>query len=147
MAKTKLLSLEQMEPIARDATRNALSAYSAPAGEWRSKWVLGRIETDSEGIFEIYIPGARPIDAEVISCAKVDRVTGAVSVEVFLDDRVPSGSPRGRSGGRMMRAVIPDVRLQPWLDLFSEWDATSRCASSVWCLPHESYAGLKRRIQ
>lgn len=75
-----------MEPIAKDATRRALSQYREPSAEEQSKWTLGKFETESEGIFEIYIPSDQPLDAKVISRAVVDRITGDVHVQVFLDE-------------------------------------------------------------
>lgn len=84
--KKKLLTLEQMEPIARDATREALKEYPPPPAEERAKWSVSKIEGDFEGIFEIYIPDEiSSVDVQLISCARVNRETGAVSVEIFLD--------------------------------------------------------------
>lgn len=83
--KGKLLTLDAMEPIAREATRHALSNYSEPSSQEREEWALGKFETASEGVFEIYIPSERPLDAKVISRARVDRATGKVNVEVFLE--------------------------------------------------------------
>jgi hypothetical protein len=83
--KSKLLSLDEMEPIAKEATRRALSEYPEPPKEDQARWTLGKFEAETEGVFEIYIPSARPLDAKVISRARVDRRTGKVSVEVFLD--------------------------------------------------------------
>lgn len=74
-----------MEPTAREATRRALSEYPEPSKEEQARWTLGKFETETEGVFEIYIPSERPLDAKVISCARVDRRTGEVIVEVFLD--------------------------------------------------------------
>lgn len=82
--KKNLLSLKQMESIAREATAKALGEYPEPAKEKQAQWVLGRYETEDEGIFEIYIPHEIPSNAEVISRARVDRRTGAVTVDVFL---------------------------------------------------------------
>ncbi|QDH70175.1 hypothetical protein [Marilutibacter alkalisoli] len=83
--KKKLLSLDEMEPIAKEATRRALSEYPEPSKEDQANWTLGKFEAESEGLFEIYIPSEQPLDAKVISRARVDRRTGAVSVEVFLE--------------------------------------------------------------
>lgn len=77
--------MDEMEPIAREVTRRALSEYPEPSKEEQAHWTLGKFETETEGVFEIYIPSERPLDAKVISCARVDRRTGEVSVEVFLD--------------------------------------------------------------
>lgn len=85
VVKKKLLSLKEMEPLAKEATRSALSSYPEPPKEEQDQWALGQFETDEEGIFEIYIPHERSQDAKVISCARVNRRTGEVSVEVFLE--------------------------------------------------------------
>lgn len=74
-----------MEPIAKEATRLALSKYPEPSREDHASWTLGKFEAESEGIFEIYIPSEESLKARVVSRAKVDRRTGEVSVEVFLD--------------------------------------------------------------
>lgn len=86
MVVNKLLSLDAMEPIAREATRRALSEFPEPPKEDHTNWTLGKFETEAEGVFEIYIPSERPLDAKVISRTRVNRRTGEViSVEVFLD--------------------------------------------------------------
>ena len=85
VVKRKLLSLKDMESIARNATRDALSAYPEPPKEEQSHWVLRKFEDGEFGHFEIYIPGERPEDAEVVSLTRVHRHTGEVSVEVFLE--------------------------------------------------------------
>ena len=87
VSKRKPLSIDEMEPIAKDATRSALSGYEAPSEEVQATWRLGKIETENEGIFEIYIPAERPKEATVVSRARVDRWTGAVRVEVYLESR------------------------------------------------------------
>ncbi|TWC23380.1 hypothetical protein FBY06_104289 [Pseudomonas sp. SJZ085] len=84
MVTKKLMSLDEMEPIAKEATRLALSEYPEPSKEDQSNWTLGKFETEGEGVFEIYIPSEQPLNAKVISRARVDRKTGAVNVEVFL---------------------------------------------------------------
>ncbi len=84
-AKNKLLLLDEMEPIAREATRQALNRFPEPSKEDQSSWTLGKFETETEGVFEIYIPSERPLNTKVISCARVNRRTGEVRVEVFLD--------------------------------------------------------------
>lgn len=77
--------MDEMEPIAREATRRALSYFPEPSKEEQANWTLGKFETDTEGVFEIYIPSERPSNAKVISCARVDRRKGEVSIEVFPD--------------------------------------------------------------
>ena len=90
--KSKKLSMRQMEEFAKKATWNALASYPAPPKNEQEKWVLGKYETDMEGIFEIYIPAEKVEDATIISCAKVNRTTGAVTVEVFLSQINQDGS-------------------------------------------------------
>ncbi len=80
----RLLKLSDMEPIAKAATYAALMRYLPPSDENKKRLTLGKVITDAEGVFELYIPADRPQDAKVISCAKVDRLTGKVEVEVFL---------------------------------------------------------------
>ncbi|WP_143133376.1 hypothetical protein [Pseudoduganella namucuonensis] len=80
----KLLGLSEMEAIAKNATFAALAGYVPPSNEEKAVMTLGKVVTDTEGIFELYIPSERPQDAKVISCAKVSRMTGEVRVEVFL---------------------------------------------------------------
>ena len=79
----RLMRVSEMEPIAREATRKALAGREQP--EHLENLTLGSRLTDAEGLFELYIAGKRPIDARVISRAVVNRETGHVNVEVFLD--------------------------------------------------------------
>ncbi|WP_162596652.1 hypothetical protein [Thiofilum flexile] len=72
-----------MEAIARPSTRNALLGYERPVGDLKYL-TLGSMLTETHGIYEVYIAGERPEDAEVISQTTVDRITGEVRVEVFL---------------------------------------------------------------
>jgi hypothetical protein len=83
--KKELLRLDEMEPIAREATRWALSEYAKPPVAEQGAWTLGSFDTEVEGLFEIYIPSGQPLDAKVISRARVNRHTGEASVEVFLE--------------------------------------------------------------
>ena len=88
MVVRKLLRLDEMEPIAREATRRALNEYQEPPKSEQADWTLGRFETETEGVFEIYIPSEKPLDAKIISCARVDRRTGEVTVTIFLDKKL-----------------------------------------------------------
>lgn len=76
-------SLVELEKIARQATRDALSAYKIP-DKIREELILGIFFDGNERIFELYVPGKKPADAIVVSRAKVDAVTGKVNVDVFL---------------------------------------------------------------
>ncbi|MGX9720040.1 hypothetical protein [Stenotrophomonas acidaminiphila] len=85
MNKERLLTLKEMEVIAKKATHDALMSYPRLEGSDSENLTLGTQLADEEGIFELYIAGERPLDAKVISCTRVDRRTGEVSVEVFID--------------------------------------------------------------
>jgi hypothetical protein len=73
--------LDQLQEIARVATRKALEGYVLPEN-WRPHITLGaRLEGD-ERVFELYIAGERPQDAIVIATATVHRKTLNVQVTV-----------------------------------------------------------------
>lgn len=78
-----MLKLAEMEAIAKDATKDALRPY-AMSEEQRALLTLGKDINATEGVFELYIPGARAADAKMVTRAVVDRVTGKVEVKVFL---------------------------------------------------------------
>lgn len=85
--KKDKLGFAEMEAIAKEATRAALVDY-LPLTEAEAKdLTLGSGISDTEGVFELYIAKDKPQDAKVISCAKVNRMTGDVQVEVFLPPR------------------------------------------------------------
>lgn len=86
MVATKKSKLEfaAMEAIAKEATRAALVDYVPLTEEDAKHLTLGSGISDTEGVFELYIAKDKPQDAKVISCAKVNRLTGDVQVEVFL---------------------------------------------------------------
>jgi hypothetical protein len=81
------LSLSQMEPIARDATRTALMRCRPLTDAESASLTLGSGIEGDEGVFELYLPATRPQDAKVISRAIVSRHTGAVHVEVFIEPK------------------------------------------------------------
>jgi len=84
VTRPELLGLSEMEPIAKNATFAALVDYVPPSNEEKAAMTLGRVLTDTEGVFELYVPSDRPQGAKVLSCAKVNRLTGEVKVDVFL---------------------------------------------------------------
>jgi len=79
------LKLDEMQEIARKATREALIPCRRLTAEEDAKLTLGSGIENDEGVFELYIAAERPQDAHVISRATVDRYTGDVRVEVFLE--------------------------------------------------------------
>lgn len=92
--ENKMLNLKEMEEIAKKATRDALQGHRKPDDDMRDL-TLGTEITNEEGIFELYFAAERPQDAKVISCARVDRHTGAVSVEVFLEKLADHAETQG----------------------------------------------------
>lgn len=84
VTKGKLLKLADMEVIAKEATYAALTRYVPPSDEDKRQLTLGKMLTDEDGVFELYLPADKPQDAKVISRATVNRKTGQVTVEVFL---------------------------------------------------------------
>jgi hypothetical protein len=78
-----VLNDEKMERIAQKATNKKLQGYDVNDDMW-AKIVLGKRVSNNKGVFELFIPGQRPVDAKVISRATVARESGSVNVEVFL---------------------------------------------------------------
>lgn len=81
------MTVDELEPIARDATRDALVGYSAALAEYRNSpnLTLGTQVEDEALTFELYVAGERPTDAIVLASARVSRTTGEVlGVEVHL---------------------------------------------------------------
>ena len=81
------MPLKEMEPIARDATRNALQGKNIPETDWE-KVTLGQGFEGDFGVFELYVPGKTPGDARIISRATVHRITGEVKVEVYISSPI-----------------------------------------------------------
>ncbi|AFY38604.1 hypothetical protein Lepto7376_2317 [[Leptolyngbya] sp. PCC 7376] len=73
--------LDELQEIARIATRKALEDYEFPE-TWQDSLVLGVFFEDNARIFELYIPRERPEEAIVISSARVNCQTKAVSVTI-----------------------------------------------------------------
>ena len=92
MVGKNILSLDEMQEIARLATRKALKGYSRPNFSFENL-VLGIYHDKECGKFELYIAGERPEDAIVISEATVNRKTGEVSVKVFLPKKPEVSNP------------------------------------------------------
>lgn len=89
--KIRKLDVKKMEPIAKEATRNALKNYIWPLGRDDDLTLGIRLE-DEYGIFELYFSGERPEDAIVLTEARVNRITGEVSVKVFLPKKPEAGN-------------------------------------------------------
>ncbi len=83
--KSKLLNLRQMEPLARAATKKALSDYRSDPRLHDEKLSLISIIDDEYGVFKLILTAERPQEAKILTCAKVNRATGEVDVDILLD--------------------------------------------------------------
>ncbi|MFP5393837.1 MAG: hypothetical protein ACLGI6_20195 [Gammaproteobacteria bacterium] len=72
--------LDELQEIARVATRAALEAYEPMPEEWTKNLTLGTFFEGDERIFELYIAAEKPVDAVVISTARVNRKSREVVV-------------------------------------------------------------------
>jgi hypothetical protein len=80
MKSERRLTLKQMEPIARQATLTKITNSEMNLTEEdKSNLVLCEYINNQFGIFQLIIPGERPIDAKIISRAYVDRITGELT--------------------------------------------------------------------
>ena len=74
--------LNELEEIARIATRKALEDYEPVPDEWADDLVLTTIFEGDDRIFVMYVPGERREDAIVISSTRVNRKSRAVEVSI-----------------------------------------------------------------
>ena len=74
--------LDELQEIARIATRSELERFDPIPDAWRASLTLGTFFDGDDRIFELYVAGARPADAIVLTSARVNRKTKAVSVKV-----------------------------------------------------------------
>ena len=74
--------LDELEEIARLATRKELESYERLPSEWEENLTLGIFFDGDERIFELYVAKERPADGIVISTARVNRKTRSVTVIV-----------------------------------------------------------------
>ncbi len=77
-------SVDELRDIARSATRTALSGHKMPA-DIRDNVVLGEFMEGDFRIFQLYVPGLRPEDGQVVSRVAINTVTGEPgAVSVYL---------------------------------------------------------------
>lgn len=74
--------LDELQEIARIATRAALEEYERIPAEWEKNLTLGTFFDGDDRIFELYVAGERPSDAVVVSSARVSSKTKSVSVVI-----------------------------------------------------------------
>jgi hypothetical protein len=86
------LTLDQTEPIAKAATRAALEGARQLTDAEKERLTLGTLIEDDAYVWELYLAGERPEDAVMICQARVDRLTGGVTVQVFDEWRKPASS-------------------------------------------------------
>ncbi|HEY0845605.1 MAG TPA: hypothetical protein VGE12_09560 [Noviherbaspirillum sp.] len=74
--------LDELQELARVATREALEAYEPLPDEWKEHLTLGTFFEGDDRIFELYVAAEQPANAVVISSARINRKTRSVSVTV-----------------------------------------------------------------
>lgn len=74
--------LDELEEVARVATRAELTRYEPIPEAWARELTLGTFFEGEDRLFKLYVPGLRPSDAIVLTSARVNRVTRAVQVTV-----------------------------------------------------------------
>ena len=74
--------LDELQEIARVATRTALEGYEPMPEEWGKNLTLGTFFEGDYRIFELYIAAEKPADAVVISTARVNRKSRNVVVTI-----------------------------------------------------------------
>jgi hypothetical protein len=79
---TGLNELDELQEIARVATRTALEGYEPMPEEWKKNLTLETSFEGDERIFELYIAAEKPSDALVISTARVNRKSKEVVVTI-----------------------------------------------------------------
>lgn len=74
--------LDELQELARVATRAELERFQPIPEEWKSALTLGTFFDGDDRIFELYVTRDRPADAIVLTSARVNRNTKVVSVKV-----------------------------------------------------------------
>jgi len=82
MGRKQPKELDELREIARLATRKALEDYDPMPKEWEENLTLGTFFDGDDRIFELYIAAERPVDAIVISSARVNRKDRSVQVVI-----------------------------------------------------------------
>ena len=79
---TSPTELDELQEIARVATRTALEGYEPMPEEWKKNLTLGTFFEGADWIFKLYIAAEKPADAVVISTARVNRKSRNVVVTI-----------------------------------------------------------------
>ncbi|WP_416464694.1 hypothetical protein [Sphingomonas sp. VDB2] len=81
----KRLTVDELTPVAREATRLALENHEAEFRQYRDNpnLTLGTIIEDDFLTFQLYLAGKTPGDAVVLTSTRVSRISGeVVSIEI-----------------------------------------------------------------
>jgi hypothetical protein len=89
--KTRKLPLATLEGAARRATFEALEPLHRVPDDIRRKLVLGTQWLGDVVVFELYVPGERPADADVLSRAEVHSISGEV-ITVHINEQMMGGA-------------------------------------------------------
>lgn len=74
--------LDELQEIARVATRAKLEQFEPIPEKWKNMLTLGTFFDGDDRIFELYAARERPAEATVFTSARVNRVTKHVAVTV-----------------------------------------------------------------
>ncbi|AJA09169.1 hypothetical protein SKP52_11350 [Sphingopyxis fribergensis] len=88
-AVAKRFTINELEPVAREATRKALEGVQKSFDLYQNdpNLTLGTIVEDDVATFQLYLAGATPADAVVLTAARVSRETGKLlGVEICFED-------------------------------------------------------------
>ena len=86
--KKRKITFDQAQVIAKDAAIKSLQASNFPR-EVVKGLMINFTESNDETVMELYKPGIRPIDAEVILTIKVNMFDGNIALlsEKLLSDK------------------------------------------------------------
>lgn len=122
--------LEELQEIARTATRDALRRYEPIAPDMSKQLILGTLFEGDDRVFELYVPGERPADALVYASARVNRITREVSVQVKnLSLRVVDST--SRNGGGMPNLEFNRTACAAWASRACGWSLPAQAAQAA----------------
>lgn len=79
---TRQKELDELQELARIATRAELESYEPIPPEWNQALTLGTLFDGEDRVFELYVAGERPSDAIVLTSTRVNRLTRLTTVSV-----------------------------------------------------------------
>jgi hypothetical protein len=78
-----MIHLNELQERARVMTDDAMRGLPPIPEAYRHDLVLGMRAEGHLRIFEMYMPGKRPEDALILTCARLDERTGEGTVQVY----------------------------------------------------------------